>query len=63
VVLTGGNVNDCTMFDQVMAAVRFPRRGPGRPATRPSRVIAAKGYSTRAIRTRLRRRGIPATIP
>jgi len=62
-VLTGGNVNDCTRFDQIMAGIRFPRPGPGRPATRPARVIADKGYSTRAIRAHLRRRGIPTTIP
>ncbi len=63
VVLTGGNVNDCTQFTTVMAGVRFDRPGPGRPATRPARVIADKGYSTKAIRTHLRERGIPATIP
>lgn len=63
VVLTGGNVNDCTMFTHVMAGVRFDRSGPGRPRTRPDRVLADKGYSSRAIRDHLRRRGIPATIP
>ncbi|WP_344621325.1 transposase, partial [Actinosynnema pretiosum] len=41
----------------------FDRPGPGRPATRPRRVIADKGYSSRAIRSYLRRRRIPATIP
>ncbi|MFI6787936.1 transposase, partial [Nonomuraea sp. NPDC050383] len=35
----------------------------GRPRTRPEHVIADKGYSSRAIRTYLRRRGIGATIP
>jgi transposase len=63
VVLTGGNVNDCTMFTQLMAGVVFRRPGPGRPRTRPDRVIADKGYSSRAIRGWLRRRGIRATIP
>jgi transposase len=63
VVLTGGNVNDCTQFTQVMAGVRFERPGPGRPATRPVRVLADKGYSSTAIRTYLRKRGIRATIP
>lgn len=63
VVLTGGNVNDCTMFTRVIDQIRFRQPGPGRPATRPSRVLADKGYSTRAIRTELRRRRIPATIP
>lgn len=63
VVLTGGNVNDCTRFVQVMAGIRFERSGPGRPRTRPNRVLADKGYSSKAIRAYLRRRGIRATIP
>jgi transposase len=63
VLLTGGNVNDCTMFTQVIEAVEFPRRGPGRPRRRPARVLADKGYSSRAIRESLRARQIPATIP
>jgi transposase len=62
-VLTGGNVNDCTQFEQVMNAISVARRGPGRPRTRPDHVIADKGYSTRAIRRYLRRRGIAHTIP
>src|ERR1700754_4273064 len=63
VVLTGGNVNDTTLFEQVLAGVEFRRPGPGRPATRPVRVLADKGYSSRANRAYLRRRGIRATIP
>lgn len=65
VVLTGGNVNDC-MFEPVMAGIcipRHPRRRPGRPWRRPVRVLADKGYSSRAIRAYLRHRGIAATIP
>lgn len=62
-VLTAGNVNDCTMFTQVMGGIRFRRPGRGRPGTRPSRVLADKGYSTRAIRAWLRARHIPTTIP
>jgi len=46
-----------------MAGIRFSHLGPGRPATRPVRVLADKGYSTRAIRAHLRRRAIPTTIP
>lgn len=41
----------------------MPDPGRGRPWTRPRRVLTAKGYSSRAIRERLRRRGITATIP
>lgn len=61
VLLTAGNINDCTMFVQVIAGIRMPRRG--RPWTRPRRVLADKAYSTRTIRTYLRGRGINATIP
>jgi transposase len=63
VVLTPGNVNDCTQFVQVITGIRMPRPGAGRPWTRPKRVLADKGYSSRAIRTYLRSRGIAATIP
>jgi transposase len=62
-VVTGGNVNDCTRFIQVMQAIGVPRTGPGRPRTRPGHLVADKGYSSRAIRAYLRRRGIRHTIP
>ncbi|MDX3372396.1 IS5 family transposase [Streptomyces sp. ME02-6987-2C] len=62
-VLTGGNVNDCTRFTEVMETIRVPRLGSGRPRTRPVHVLGHKGYSSRAIRTWLRRRGITHTIP
>ncbi|KPI22841.1 hypothetical protein OV320_1298 [Actinobacteria bacterium OV320] len=45
-----------------MALVRVPRQ-LGRPRIRPETVIADKAYSSRAIRTHLRRRGIRAVIP
>ncbi|WP_329582492.1 IS5 family transposase [Streptomyces sp. NBC_01361] len=61
--LTGGNTNDCTQFTAVMEAIRVPRLGPGRPRVRPAHVLGDKGYSSRAIRTWLRYRGIPHTIP
>ncbi|GHI45325.1 IS5 family transposase [Streptomyces albidoflavus] len=62
-VVTGGNTNDCTRFTAVMEAIRVPRIGPGRPRTRPDHVLGDKGYSSKAIRAWLRRRGIPHTIP
>ncbi|GIG79622.1 IS5 family transposase [Planotetraspora kaengkrachanensis] len=61
--MTGGNVNDCTRLEQVLHAIRVPRQGLGRPRTRPDHVVADKGYSSRAIRSYLRRRGISHTIP
>ncbi|MFF9372220.1 IS5 family transposase [Streptomyces misionensis] len=62
-VVTGGNTNDCTQFTAVMEAIRVPRLGPGRPRIRPDHVLGDKGYSSRAIRGRLRRHGIPHAIP
>ncbi|MFD6360755.1 IS5 family transposase [Streptomyces roseolus] len=62
-VVTGGNTNDCTRFTAVMEAIRVPRTGPGRPRVRPDHVLGDKCYSSKAIRTWLRRRGIPHTIP
>ncbi|WP_425463561.1 IS5 family transposase [Micromonospora olivasterospora] len=59
---TCGQRADCTGFTQVMAAIRIPRR-VGRPRTRPGHVLADKAYSSKAIRSHLRRRGIKATIP
>lgn len=46
-----------------MAGIRVPRSGPGRPRTRPDAVLADRAYSSRAIRSHLRRRGIRAVIP
>ncbi|WP_443030998.1 IS5 family transposase [Streptomyces sp. ACT-1] len=62
-VVTGGNTNDCTQFTAVMEAIRVPRLGPGRPRVRPDHVLGDKGYSSKAIRAWLRRRGIGHTIP
>ena len=41
----------------------MPRIGPGRPRFHPNHVIGDKDYSSWAIRTWLRCRGIPHTIP
>ena len=46
-----------------MADLRIDRPGRGRPRTRPDRVLADKAYSSGAIRSGLRARGIKATIP
>ena len=61
--VTGGNTNDCTQFTAVMQAIRVPRIGLGRPRVRPAHVLGDKGYSSKAIRAWLRRRGIGHTIP
>jgi hypothetical protein len=62
-MITGGNINDTTMMTAVLEDIRVPRAGKGRPRTRPDRVLADKGYPSRANRAWLRERGIAATIP
>ena len=62
-VVTAGQRHDSIAFDAVMANLRIDRPGRGRPRTRPDRLLADKAYSSMAIRTALRARGIKATIP
>ncbi|WP_454337590.1 IS5 family transposase [Streptomyces glaucescens] len=61
--VTAGQAGDAPAFKAVMAAIRVPRSGPGRPRTRTDTVLADRAYSSRAIRNHLRRRGIRAVIP
>ncbi len=61
--LSAGNVNDTTELERLLDGIHVARAGPGRPRTRPDHLIADKGYSSRANRQLLRRRGIKATIP
>lgn len=58
-----GQHGDSPRFIPLLTAVRIRRRGPGRPRTRPARVLADKAFSCRAIRVYLRRRRIQAVIP
>ncbi|WP_405786966.1 IS5 family transposase [Streptomyces sp. NBC_00029] len=61
--VTAGQAGDAPAFETVMALIRVPRTGPGRPRTGPDAVLADRAYSSRAIRAHLRRRGIRAVIP
>ncbi|WP_369265163.1 IS5 family transposase [Streptomyces sp. R35] len=61
-VLAPGQAGDAPAFTKVMAQLRVPRP-IGRPRTTPDVVLADKAYSSRAIRTHLRQRGIRAVIP
>jgi transposase len=63
VLVTAGQRGDSPQFAAVLQGIRVPRCGPGRPRTRPDRVLADKAYSSRANRAYLRRRKIGCTIP
>jgi len=47
-VVTAGQGGDSPQFGAVLGGIRVPRLGPGRPRTRPSRVLADKASSYRA---------------
>lgn len=61
--LTAGQCADSPHLPDVLNAISAPRTGPGRPRTRPDRVLADKGYPSWANRAYLRSRGIAAVIP
>jgi len=63
IVITAGQRGDSPQFQAVLDGIRVPRLGPGRPRSRPDRVLADKAYSSKANRALLCRRGIKATIP
>jgi transposase len=62
ILLTPGQAGDPPMMLPLLARLRVGRP-LGRPRTRPDRVLADKAYSSRAIRTHLRARGIGRVIP
>ena len=61
-VLTAGNINDTTMMAATLEQIRVPRRGRGRPRIRPDRVLADKGYTSKANRKWLAERGIKGRV-
>lgn len=63
VLLTGGQPHDNRQLLPLLDSVAVPRRGPGRPRTRPRHLIADKAYSHPSTRAALRARQIPHTTP
>jgi len=63
VVVTGGQRNDGAMLAAVLDEICVPRRGAGRPRSRPDVVITDRAYSSGVTRRMLRARGITAVIP
>jgi transposase len=61
-ILALGQSADTSMLSETPEQIRVPGAA-GRPRTRPDRVLADKGYPSRANRAWLRQRGIAATIP
>ncbi len=63
IAVTPGQAGDNPALAPLLAELRVPRRGPGRPRTTPDALRADKAYSARATRALLRARGIKVVIP
>lgn len=63
VLLTGGQASDMTHLKPVLDAIAVPRAGGRGGRKHPDQVLADKGYTSKANRELLRKRGIKATIP
>ena len=61
--VTPGQAGDSPALKQLLAELRVPRQGRGRPRTTPDALRGDKAYSSRATRAVLRSRGITAVIP
>ena len=51
------------LLEKVVADIKVPKKGPGRPKTRPRRVIGDKAYDSDPHRKWLRKRGINLLSP
>lgn len=61
--LSGANVNDCQLFEELLDAIpALKRRGRGRPRRRPDKAHADKAYDHRKCRRACRQRGIQSRI-
>ncbi|WP_277640131.1 IS5 family transposase [Wolinella succinogenes] len=61
--LSSGNRHDMSEAIPTIESIKVPRVGRGAPKTRPARLLADKGYDSKALRTYLTSRGIKHTIP
>lgn len=54
---------EVTLIKETLRTINVPRSGPGRPRSRPGRLIADKAYDSDPLRERLARRGIELIAP
>ena len=61
--LDSASPGEVTLVERTLAQVRVPRVGPGRPRSKPERLIADRAYDSDPLRGRLQRRGIQLICP
>lgn len=54
---------EVTLVERTLETIKVPRNGPGRPRTRPERLIGDKAFDSDPLRERLDRRGIELIAP
>lgn len=63
VLLSPANLAESQLAEATVATVAAPRPGPGRPQQKPERIIADRGYDSRALWERFKARGIQLIVP
>jgi len=61
--LAAANLAESHLAEATLATVAVRRAGPGRPKQNPTRIIADRGYDSRQLWWRLKRRGIQLIAP
>lgn len=61
--LDSASPHEISLVDKTLSTIAVPRGGPGRPRTRPVRLIGDKAYDSDPLRTRLKKRGIELIAP
>lgn len=63
IAVTPGQAHDSPALVRLLAELRVPRLGPGRPRTTPTALRADKAYAGRPNRELLQARGVTVVIP
>jgi transposase len=61
--ITSASPHEVTLVDKVLAQIKVPRNGPGRPKSRPKRLIGDRAYDSDNLRKDLRNRHIELICP
>jgi transposase len=61
--ITSASPHEVTLVDKVLAQIKVPRNGPGRPKSRPKRLIGDRAYDSDALRKKLQDRRIELICP
>jgi transposase len=61
--LDSASPSEVKLLEKTLETVKVKRAGPGRPRTRPERLIADRGYDSNKVRKSLKKRHIEPIIP